>query len=72
MLAAPKLSPAHADTVGYLVNVTTRPGYNFPNADAAVAYGGGICAFDLVPVLVEAEPKSVAYQMTNASLHDGL
>jgi Protein of unknown function (DUF732) len=33
-----------ADVVGYLVNVTVRPGYDFPNADAAVAYGRGICA----------------------------
>jgi Protein of unknown function (DUF732) len=29
--------------VGFLVNVTVRPGYNFPNADAALAYGHGIC-----------------------------
>jgi hypothetical protein len=43
MLAPPTLSPAYADTVGYLVNVTIRPGYNFPDADAAVAYGDGIC-----------------------------
>jgi hypothetical protein len=35
--------PAHADTVGYLVNVTVRPGYNFPNADAALAYGFRVC-----------------------------
>jgi hypothetical protein len=35
--------PARADTVAYLVNVTVRPGYNFPNADAALAYGQGIC-----------------------------
>ena len=35
--------PAHADDIGYLVNVTVRPGYNFPNADAALAYGHGIC-----------------------------
>lgn len=34
---------AHADEVAYLVNVTMRPGYNFPNADAALAYGKGIC-----------------------------
>jgi len=25
--------------VAYLVNVTVRPGYNFANADAAIAYG---------------------------------
>ena len=30
---------AHADQVAYLVNVTVRPGYNFANADAALAYG---------------------------------
>lgn len=34
---------AQADAVAYLVNVTVRPGYNFPNADAAMAYGNGIC-----------------------------
>lgn len=36
-------APAHADTVAYLVNVTVRPGYNFPNADAALSYGYGLC-----------------------------
>jgi len=35
--------PARADSVGYLVNVTVRPGYNFANADAAVSYGYGLC-----------------------------
>jgi hypothetical protein len=35
--------PAHADSVAYLVNVTVRPGYNFAGADAALAYGYGIC-----------------------------
>lgn len=35
--------PATADTVAYLVNVTVRPGYNFPNADAAIGYGRSIC-----------------------------
>jgi hypothetical protein len=34
---------ASADAVAYLVNVTVRPGYNFPNADAALAYGHGVC-----------------------------
>lgn len=34
---------ARADAVAYLVNVTVRPGYNFPNADAALTYGHGIC-----------------------------
>ena len=37
------LPSAHADDVAYLVNVTMRPGYNFPNADAALAYGHEIC-----------------------------
>jgi hypothetical protein len=34
---------AHADAVAYLVNVTVRPGFNFANADQALAYGNGIC-----------------------------
>ena len=34
---------ARADEVGYLVNVTVRPGYNFANATAALEYGYGIC-----------------------------
>lgn len=37
-------SPASADDVAYLVNVTVRPGYDFPNAAAALAYGNGVCA----------------------------
>lgn len=35
--------PARADDVGYLINVTVRPGYNFPSADAALAYGHRVC-----------------------------
>jgi len=35
--------PAHADTVAYLVNVTVGPGYNFANADDALAYGNQLC-----------------------------
>ena len=35
---------AHADQVAYRVNVTVRPGYNFPNADAALGYGYGVGA----------------------------
>lgn len=35
--------PANADPTAYLVNVTVRPGYNFVNADQALAYGHGIC-----------------------------
>jgi hypothetical protein len=34
---------AHADSVAYLTNVTVAPGYNFPNAEAALAYGNAIC-----------------------------
>ena len=34
---------AHADQVAYLVNVTVRPGYPFPNADAALGYGYSVC-----------------------------
>lgn len=34
---------ADADAVAYLLNVTVRPGYGFANADAALAYGHGIC-----------------------------
>lgn len=40
MVAAPV---AAADSVAYLVNVTVRPGYNFADADAALAYGYRIC-----------------------------
>jgi hypothetical protein len=45
LIAAPlsSASPAQADAVAYLVNVTVRPGYNFVNADAALSYGRGIC-----------------------------
>jgi Protein of unknown function (DUF732) len=34
---------AHADSVAYLIDVTVRPGYNFANADAALAYGQQLC-----------------------------
>ena len=34
---------ANADVVAYLVNVHVRPGYGFPNADAAIGYGNTIC-----------------------------
>ncbi len=34
---------ASADQIGYLVNVTVKPGYNFPNADAALKYGYLLC-----------------------------
>ena len=35
--------PHLRDAVAYLVNVTVQPGYNFANADDAVAYGHSIC-----------------------------
>jgi hypothetical protein len=42
--AAVTLAPtADADVVAYLVNVHVRPGYNFPNADAAISYGNTVC-----------------------------
>ena len=34
---------ARADAVAYLIDVTLRPGYNFANADAALAYGNQLC-----------------------------
>ena len=34
---------AQADQIGYLVNVTVKPGYNFANADAALGYGYSLC-----------------------------
>jgi hypothetical protein len=40
VFAAP---PSRADAVAYLVNVTVRPGYNFPNSQAALDYGYGLC-----------------------------
>jgi hypothetical protein len=41
---AVSLAPsANADVVAYLVNVHVRPGYNFPNAEAAIDYGQSIC-----------------------------
>ncbi|MET4430432.1 hypothetical protein ABIA65_003738 [Mycolicibacterium sp. 624] len=36
-------APAGADQIGYLVNVTVRPGYNFANGQAALDYGYGLC-----------------------------
>jgi hypothetical protein len=41
--AASAVPTANADAVAYLVNVTVRPGYNFANADHALAYGHGVC-----------------------------
>jgi Protein of unknown function (DUF732) len=42
--AAITLAPgAHADQIGYLVNVHARPGYTFADAQAALDYGYGVC-----------------------------
>lgn len=41
--AAVTAPSAQADVVAYLVNVHVRPGYNFPNADAALGYGQSVC-----------------------------
>jgi hypothetical protein len=42
--AALSVAPvAQADQIGYLINVTVRPTYNFPNAQAALDYGYGLC-----------------------------
>lgn len=42
-IAMGSIPVAEADSVAYLVNVTMRPGYNFPNANAALDYGYRIC-----------------------------
>ncbi|MCX2712633.1 DUF732 domain-containing protein [Mycolicibacterium sp. J2] len=55
---------AHADVVAYLVNVTVRPGYNFPNADAAVGYGNSIC--DRVAALM---PYGQLVEQVKADFH---
>lgn len=34
---------ANADDIGFVVNVTLGPGYNFANAEQALSYGYGIC-----------------------------
>jgi Protein of unknown function (DUF732) len=43
VVVAPAAPHARADAVAYLLNVTVRPGYNFANADHALAYGNGVC-----------------------------
>ncbi len=43
VLATVSAHSSRADAVAYLVNVTVRPGYNFPSGDAALAYGHAIC-----------------------------
>lgn len=43
VVAAPATPDARADAVAYLIGVTVRPGYNFANVDAALAYGQTIC-----------------------------
>lgn len=34
---------ARADALGFLINITLRPGYHFPSSDSALDYGYGIC-----------------------------
>lgn len=34
---------SHADAVAYLVSVTVRPGYDFPDAGTALRYGNHLC-----------------------------
>lgn len=34
---------ANADSTAYLIEVTVRPGYHFPNAEAALGYGYQLC-----------------------------
>jgi hypothetical protein len=41
--ADPDTPPEPSKVWSYLIGVTTRPGYNFANADAALSYGYGIC-----------------------------
>jgi hypothetical protein len=43
LTAAAGIPRAHADSVAYLIDVTVRPGYNFANADDALAYGQQLC-----------------------------
>lgn len=42
--ADPDTPPEPSKVWSYLIAVTTRPGYNFADADAALSYGHGICA----------------------------
>lgn len=41
--ADPEYPPEPSKVWSYLIGVTTRPGYNFANADDALTYGFGIC-----------------------------
>ncbi|OBJ67825.1 hypothetical protein A5643_15070 [Mycobacterium sp. 1274756.6] len=34
---------ADGDPLGYLINITTRPGYDFASSDEALRYGYGLC-----------------------------
>jgi hypothetical protein len=42
-LALATAPAARCDAVAYLVNVTVRPGHNFANGDADLAYEHAIC-----------------------------
>ena len=41
--AAGAAASCRADEAGYLVNVTVRPGYHFPDAASALSYGYRLC-----------------------------
>lgn len=41
--ADPAEAPEPSKVWSYLIGITTRPGYGFANAEAAVDYGLGIC-----------------------------
>jgi len=42
-IAAINMPAAQADSVGYLVNITVRPGYQFSGPDDALRYGYQLC-----------------------------
>jgi hypothetical protein len=61
LTAAP---PIRADAVAYLFNVTVRPGYGFSNADAALAYGRGLC-----DRIAAGEPFAAVMAQVKADFH---
>ncbi|WP_285032731.1 DUF732 domain-containing protein [Mycolicibacterium sp. lyk4-40-TYG-92] len=43
-IAAINMPAAQADSLGYLVNITVRPGYQFSGPEDALRYGYQLCA----------------------------
>lgn len=43
VVCVPGRAVAHADDLGYLINITVRPGYQFADAQSALSYGHSIC-----------------------------